>query len=124
MAVLRTAHHGVNVSDIAGVTAAFRPAGFTLATVGGVYEFRPDEGNPRRDVCVKGQPTYGGEFDTYLVEHERSHQQLFLIEVKLAWRVDRPGAQPAQTDLTIVVPVEAIRPASMRRCARPVPHYQ
>ena len=106
MAVLRTAHHGVNVSDIAGVTEAFRAAGFTLATVGGIDEFRPDEGNPRRDVCLKGQPTYGEEFDTYLVEHERSHQQLFLIEVKSAWRVGRPGPQPAQTDLTIVVPVE------------------
>lgn len=106
MAVLRTAHHGVNVSDIAGVTEAFRAAGFTLATAGGVDEFRPDEDHPRRDVCLKGQPTYGEEFDTYLVEHERSHQQLFLIEVKSAWRVDRPGTQPAQTDLTIVVPVE------------------
>ena len=106
MAVLRTAHHGVNVSDIAAVAEAFRAAGFTLATVGGVDEFRPDADNPRRDVCLKGQPTYGEEFDTYLVEHERSHQQLFLIEVKSAWRVDRPGIRPAQTDLTIVIPVE------------------
>lgn len=106
MAVLRTAHHGVNVSDIVAVAEAFRAAGFTLATVGGVDEFRPDEDNPRRDVCLKGQPTYGEEFDTYLVEHERSHQQLFLIEVKSAWRVDRPGTRPVQTDLTIVIPVE------------------
>ena len=106
MAVLRTAHHGVNVSDIAGVTEAFRAAGFTLATAAGIDEFRPATDNPRRDICLKGQPTYGGEFDTYLVEHERSHQQLFLIEVKAPWRVAQPGTQPAQTDLTIVVPVE------------------
>ena len=106
MAVLRTAHHGVNVSDIAGVADAFRVAGFTLATVGGIDEFRTDENNPRREVCLKGGPTYGEEFDTYVIEHQSSHQQLFLIEVKPAWRVDRPGRQPAQTDLTIVVPVE------------------
>ncbi len=106
MAVLRTAHHGVNVSDIAGVADAFRVAGFTLATVGGVDAFRTDEDNPRRDVCLKGGPSYGDEFDTYVIEHQRSHQQLFLIEVKPAWRVGRPGSQPAQTDLTIVVPLD------------------
>ena len=106
MAVLRTAHHGVHVSTLEGVAAAFRPAGFSHSVVGGVTEFRLEEGHPLLETCRKGVPTYGEEFDTFVVENPTSPQQLFLIEVKEPWLVDEPGSQPAQTDLTIVVPVQ------------------
>ena len=106
MAVLRTAHHGVHVSTIEGVAATFRPAGFTHSNVGGVTEFRSEEGHPLREICRKAAPTYGAEFDTYVLESPTSPQQLFLTEIKEAWLVDPPGPEPAQTDLTIVVPVD------------------
>ena len=106
MAVLRTAHHGAHVSTIEGVATALRGAGFTNAVVGGRTEFRPYEDHPLRDVCRKCGPSYGGEFDSYILENPVSKQQLFLLEVKPDWLVAAPGSQPAQTDLTIVLPVD------------------
>ena len=106
MTILRTAHHGVHGSTIDGVAAALRPAGFTYAAVGGRTEFRPDNSHPLRDVCRKCGPSYGDEFDMLVLENPTSRQQLALIEIKGPWLVNAPGSQPAQTDLTIVLPVD------------------
>lgn len=95
------AHHGVTVSDLEAMTAAIAAIGFT-AIEGDATEPRNYRNEPGDAVGQMIAPTLGNEIRTWYVENPATRQQLDLVELTAkGTRLDRPGEEPAQGDLTI-----------------------
>ncbi len=107
MALLRTAHHGVTVSDIEAVQAAFRAIGFSHQNVGGSLALSASANDKLSWMDRQMVPAFG-IFRALVIENPRTAQQLFLIETKNEQRVPRLSDTPCQGDLSIVVPVEGL----------------
>ncbi|NKB99638.1 MAG: hypothetical protein GKR90_14240 [Pseudomonadales bacterium] len=104
MATLRTAHHGVTVTDLQSVQRAFNAVGFTHQSVGGVLAWSVDMPESARWMHAQMEPAFG-DFRSLVLENPTTHQQLFLIETAAHLRQARASDVPFQSDLTIVVPV-------------------
>ena len=95
------AHHGVTISDLEAMTAAVAAIGFT-SIEGGAGEprnYRNEDGDAIGQMIA---PTLGDEIRTWFIENPATRQQIDLVELTADHtRLDRPGDEPAQGDLTI-----------------------
>lgn len=107
MAMLRTAHHGVTVTDIEAVQAAFQAIGFSHQNVGGSPALSASSNDKLSWMDAQMEPAFG-IFRSLVIENPRTAQQLFLIETTSEQRVPRLSDTPCQGDLSIVVPVEGL----------------
>ena len=95
------AHHGLAVRDLEAVTAAVAAIGFTDVEGGGAPP-RRSRNEPGDAVGQLIAPLLGDEIRTWTVANPATGQELDLVELTAAaTRVERPGASPAQGDLTI-----------------------
>lgn len=95
------AHHGVTVSDLEAMTAAVGTIGFTEIE-GGASEPRNYRNEPGDAIGQMIAPTLGNEIRTWFIENPATGQQIDLVELTAdETRLDRPGEDPAQGDLTI-----------------------
>ena len=107
MAMLRTAHHGVTVTDIEAVRSAFQAIGFSHQNVGGTLGLSAGMNDTLVWMDAQMEPAFG-DFRSLVIENPRTAQQLFLIETKSEQRVPRVADTPCQGDLSIVVPIEGL----------------
>ncbi len=117
MATVTQAHHGIGVSDLEATTAAIAAIGFTEieAGAGAPRHYRNEAGDAIGQMIA---PTLGDEIRTWVVENPATGQQLDLVELTAAaTRCERPGAAPAQGDLTIGVATDDPEGAYHALCA-------
>ena len=123
MATVTQAHHGIGLSDLSAMTAAIAEIGFTEVEAG-ASEPRRYRNVPGDEVGQMIVPTLGDEIRTWFIGNPATGQELDLVELTAeATRVTRPGAAPAQGDLTIGIatPDPAAAHAALRAAAPNLP---